>query len=56
MRTLRAALPTLLRDAFGLSGAGLCAYGASLIYVPAGFIVGGALLLAGAVLMAKGDQ
>lgn len=32
----------------GLSGAGLLAYGAYLIYQPAGFVVGGVLLLVAA--------
>ncbi|MFI4983301.1 MAG: hypothetical protein ACHQIO_23350 [Nevskiales bacterium] len=46
----------MLRDAAGLGGAGLCAYGAWLIYPPAGFIAGGVLLLAGAWLSARGTE
>lgn len=49
-------LPTLARDVAGLAGAGLLAYGAWLIYMPAGFLTGGALLLAGAFLAARGDR
>lgn len=45
----------LLRDLAGLAGAGLAAYGAWLIYEPAGFITGGALLIAGAVAVARND-
>ena len=36
----------LFRDAVALVGAGLMAYGAWLVYPPAGFIVPGALLVA----------
>jgi len=56
LRQIVAAIPTLLRDAAGLGGAGLCAYGAWLIYAPAGFIAGGVLLLAGAWLSARGAE
>ena len=42
VRATAAAVPGLLRDLAGLSGVGLVAYGAWLIYPPAGFIVGGA--------------
>lgn len=44
------ALPDLLRDACGMAGAGAIAYGAWLVYPPAGFIVGGALVLVGVLL------
>lgn len=44
-------LPPLLKDGAGIAGAGLLAYGAWLIYEPAGFIVGGLQLLAVAVLL-----
>jgi hypothetical protein len=47
------AVPSLLRDLVGLAGAALCAYGAWLVYAPAGFIFGGILLLAGAMLSAR---
>jgi len=43
----------LLRDALGLAGCGLLSYGAWLCYAPAGFIVAGLMLLAGAWLSAR---
>lgn len=46
-------LAPLVRDAAGLAGAGLIAYGASLVYEPAGYIVGGMMLLVGALLSAR---
>ncbi len=45
---------TLLRDAVGIAAVGSIAYGAWLAYQPAGFIVGGALVLAGVIQMARG--
>lgn len=48
------ALPDLLRDACGMAGAGAIAYGAWLVYPPAGFIVGGALVLVGVLLASFG--
>jgi len=39
-------VPHVLIDGMGFAGAGAIAYGAWLIFVPAGFLVGGALLLA----------
>jgi len=50
---ISAALPALMVDLAGLAGAGAVAYGAWMIYPPAGFIVGGALVLAGTLLMAR---
>lgn len=47
---LKAAAPALIRDGAGLSGVALIAYGAWLVYEPAGFIVAGTLLVAGALL------
>lgn len=55
MRNLLKQLPDLTRDFAGLAGAGLIAYGSALVYRPAGFIVGGLLLLAGALLTARAD-
>lgn len=46
------ALPVLLRDLIGLVGVGSIAYGAWLIQPAAGFIAGGVLLVAGALLAA----
>jgi hypothetical protein len=48
------ALPDLARDAVGVAAAGAIAYGAWLIYPPAGFITGGVLALAGVVLTSFG--
>lgn len=46
-------IATLLRDAAGLSGVCLISLGAWRIYEPAGLMVGGVLLVAGAVLAAR---
>jgi hypothetical protein len=46
-RSLALALPDLLRDLVGMAGAALVSYGAWLVYEPAGFIAGGAMLIAG---------
>lgn len=48
-------IPDLVRDAVGLSAVGLIAYGAWLIYEPAGYIVGGLLVLIG-VIMNSGSK
>jgi hypothetical protein len=45
-----------MRDVAGLCGVGLVSYGAWLIYPPAGFIVGGAMLIVGALLLALGHR
>lgn len=50
-KTIGAVLPDLFLDVAGLAGAGSIAYGAWLVYPPAGFIVGGGLVLLGAVLL-----
>lgn len=53
LETLRARaeqLPAIGREAVGFAGCGLVAYGAWLVYPPAGFVVAGALLIAGAIL------
>lgn len=42
------------RDAAGVIGAASIAYGAWLIYEPAGFIAGGTLVLAGVVASLRG--
>ncbi len=44
-----------LRDVAGIAGVACVSYGAWSIYHPAGFLVGGALLIAGAVLGARGE-
>lgn len=53
MKNLQKRLPGFARDGAGLAGAALLSYGAAMVYVPAGFIVGGLLLLAGALLAAR---
>jgi hypothetical protein len=53
MAAVRAGLPKVVCDLAGLSGVASIAYGAWLIFPPAGFLVGGALLLAGALLMGR---
>lgn len=54
LRALGKALPALARDAAGLAGATLIAYGAWLVFPAAGYIVGGVLLISGALLTARG--
>ena len=49
----KAVFPAVARDIFGLAGVGLVSYGAWLVYVPAGFISGGTLLIAGALLSGR---
>lgn len=39
-----------------LAGAALIAYGAWLVYRPAGFIAGGMMLIAGVILQARGSR
>jgi len=56
MNQLLAALPVILRDLAGLLGAASVAYGARLIYAPAGYIVGGLLLIAGSLFIARGAE
>jgi hypothetical protein len=46
-------LPGTLCDVAGFAGAGFISYGSWLIYEPAGFLVGGALLIVGGVLFGK---
>lgn len=52
-RASAAVLPSLLRDIAGLIAVALICYGAWLTYPPAGFIVGGVLLLAGVMLLSR---
>lgn len=53
VRSSLAAIPALLVDAIGLAGAWTVAYGAWLAWKPAGFIVGGLMVLAAAWLLAR---
>ena len=46
---------SLAREIAGVVGVGLASYGAWLAYHPAGFMVAGSLLIAGAALMARAD-
>jgi hypothetical protein len=45
--------PHVVADALGFAGAGAIAYGAWLIYVPAGFLVGGGMLMALSMLIGR---
>ncbi len=56
VRAAAMAVPGLVRDLAGLCGVGLVSYGAWLVYPPAGFIVGGGLMIAGALLLALGNR
>ena len=49
-------LPDFVRDVMALGAAGSMAYGAWLIYQPAGFIVGGALVFVGLYLQISGSK
>jgi len=44
------------RDAIGVVAVGSISYGAWLIYHPAGFIVGGVIVLIGVIAMARGGD
>lgn len=46
----------IVRDALGVSAVASIAYGAWLIYPPAGFIVVGVLILAGVIASARGGN
>ena len=50
------AAPPLARDAIGLTGGGLIAYGAWLVYQPAGFIVAGAMMLIATLLLSQKNK
>lgn len=50
LRILAGAAPDIVWTLLGIAGGLLIAYGAWLIYVPAGFLTGGVLLLIGAIL------
>lgn len=52
-RIVASVAPVLARDLAGVAGAGLIVYGASLIYQPAAYIIGGAMLLSAAWLVAR---
>jgi hypothetical protein len=52
-RAIASRTPHVIADGLGFAGAGAIAYGAWLIYVPAGFLVGGALAMALSVLIGR---
>lgn len=49
-------LAVLARDAVGVLAVASISYGSWLVYPPAGFIVGGALILAGVLAAARGGD
>lgn len=55
-RRIIAAAAGWLPDALLIGGATSLAYGAGLIYLPAGFIVGGLVAITGGVLLARGSK
>lgn len=46
-------IQTMLPDTLMVAGGAALSYGAWMVYAPAGFLVGGALLVAAGVLLAK---
>lgn len=53
---VRVALVRVAPDSLLVSGAGAISCGTWMIYPPAGFIIGGVLLIAGGVLLIRGGQ
>ncbi|MGO7319359.1 hypothetical protein ACCS95_06845 [Rhizobium ruizarguesonis] len=51
----RRELIVLARDSAGILAAASVSLGAGMIYLPAGFIVGGLLVLAGTIVLARND-
>lgn len=56
MKKLLGVLPVVMRDLSGIGGVVSATVGAWQIYRPAGFIVGGLFLIAGAWLLARSSQ
>lgn len=54
MTVSRASIIIWARDIAGIAGVASISYGAWLTYAPAGFLVGGVLLLGGAIAVARG--
>jgi len=50
---IRAVAPAVARDAAGIGGCAMVAVGTGMIYVPAGVIVGGLMLVALALLSGR---
>lgn len=55
LHAIARAVPKLLRDLVGLGAVASISYGAWMAWPPAGFMVGGALVLAGVLLSARAD-
>ena len=56
LQAARAVAASWLPDVFMASGGAGVAYGASMVYLPAGWMVGGALAIAAGVLLARGAK
>lgn len=56
LQTAASAAAGFLPDALMLAGAGGISYGAWLVYVPAGYVVGGLFALAAGVVLARGAK
>lgn len=54
LKLIRRAAPIVLRDAIAVGGATAIVYGCWLLYVPLGFIVGGAFALLAAIQLETG--
>jgi hypothetical protein len=50
------ALAVIARDLIGIGGAASVAYGAWMVYAPAGFIIGGILALLAAMISARASK
>jgi len=56
MSLSRANIAVWARDIAGVLAVASISYGAGMVYLPAGFVVGGSLVLAGVVMAARGDN
>lgn len=56
LQTAASAAAGFLPDALMLGGAGGVSYGAALVYLPAGYVVGGLFALAAGVMLARGAK
>lgn len=54
MKLSRASIAVWVRDIAGIAAVASISFGAGMIYLPAGFIVAGILILAGALAAARG--
>ncbi|WP_377299684.1 hypothetical protein [Rhizobium sp. SGZ-381] len=55
LRAIAIHAPIVLRDSVGIAGVGSVAYGCYIIMPAAGFIVGGALAIAGSYLASRAN-